>query len=95
MIGPIDAEKNAKEDRLSRAEWIAATALALSVAQGCYVAGVETQRLNDHERRLSALKSSEVMSAGKIETLLVTTTRIDANVAAIADRENERRGNSK
>ena len=75
---------------MTRAEWIAAAALIISLIQGAYVAGVEVQRLNDHDRRISAAETAQSGQAAKIEQLLITTARIDANVAALADRAKER-----
>ncbi|WP_428331975.1 hypothetical protein [Novosphingobium sp.] len=95
MIDLPHTETKSKEDRLNRAEWISAASFGLSVLLLAYVAGVDVQRLNDQDRRLSALESSETMSASKIESLLVTTMRIDTNVTALAEREREHRGGGK
>lgn len=75
--------------RVTRAEWIAAAALVISILQGAYVAGVEVQRLNDHDRRLVNMEEQQDRSDGKIKQLLVTVARIDANVSALTDRTRE------
>lgn len=90
-----ETELQTMERGLTRAEWMAAASLILSTVTGAYLAGVEVQRLNDHDRRLSAVEAAQASSAGKIETLLITTSRIDANVSALTDQakeERERRG---
>lgn len=82
--------------RVTRAEWIAAAALVISILQGAYVAGIEVQRLNDHDRRLANMEEQQDRSAGKIEQLLVTVARIDANVSTLTDdraRERQQKGN--
>lgn len=84
-------ELSNKEAGLTRAEWIAAAALAISIIQGAYVAGVEVQRLNDHDRRLSSIETAQGATQAKIEQLLITTARIDANVEALAERSKEQR----
>lgn len=73
-----------QDQSFTKAEWMAAAALCLSFVQGAYIAGVEIQRLNDQDRRLASLEAAQAASAGKIEQLLITTTRIDANVTALA-----------
>ena len=88
----ITDDQERQEQALTRAEWIAAAALIISCGTGLYTAGIEVQRLNDHDRRLTAVEASQNMASGKIETLLVTTSRIDANVASLAEQAKERRG---
>ena len=89
-----DAQER-QEQALTRAEWIAAAALIISCGTGLYTAGVEVQRLNDHDRRLASVEASQSTQSGKIETLLITTSRIDANVSALAQQAQERRDRSK
>ena len=81
-----------QEKALTRAEWMSAFALIGMVLQGAYLAGVEMQRLNDHDRRLSNIETAQVTSSGKVEQLLITVSRIDANVTALAERAQEQRG---
>lgn len=78
---PVTDPDTNMEQKMTRAEWIAAAALALSAVQGAYIAGVEVQRLNEHDRRLAGLEETDRTTGQKIETLLMTTARIDANVA--------------
>lgn len=73
---------------MTRAEWIAAAALIVSCGTGLYTAGIEVQRLNDHDRRLAAVEASETISTVKIE-------RIDANVSLLVEEAKERRERSK
>jgi basic membrane lipoprotein Med (substrate-binding protein (PBP1-ABC) superfamily) len=91
MSDVTETETRMMERGLNRAEWLGAAALALSFVQGAYIAGVEVQRLNDHDRRLASVESAQASSAGKIETLLITTSRIDANVSALAEQAKEQR----
>ena len=77
-----------QEQALTRAEWIAAAALIVSCGTGLYTAGIEVQRLNDHDRRLAAVEASETISTVKIE-------RIDANVSLLVEEAKERRERSK
>lgn len=79
------------EQGLTRAEWIAAAALGLSLLQGTYIAGVEVQRLNDHDRRIGGLEVQQDGIVSKIEEIRVTNARIDANVAALTEQTRERR----
>lgn len=79
------------ERGLTRAEWIAAASLGLSMLQGTYIAGVEVQRLNDHDRRIISLETGQDQLAAKIEEIRVTSARIDANVTALAEQARERR----
>ncbi len=78
--------------KLSRAEWIAGAAFAISILQASYIAGVEVQRLNDQDRRITEIESVQTAREGKIEQLLIATTRIDANLAALTERANDWRG---
>lgn len=80
------------EKGLTRAEWIAAAALALSLLQGTYIAGVEVQRLNDHDRRIGGLEVGQDRIVSKVEEIRVTSARIDANVSALAEQTRDRRG---
>ncbi len=82
---------NQQATALTRAEWIAAGALIISTGTGLYTAGIEVQRLNDHDRRLAAVEASESTASGKIEQLLITTSRIDANVTTLTDQSKEQR----
>lgn len=77
---------------LTRAEWMAAASLVLSTLTMAYMAGVEVQRLNDHDRRIISLETSQDRMTAKIEEIRVTSARIDANVAALTDQARERRG---
>jgi hypothetical protein len=83
------------ERGVTRAEWFAGAAFLISAASIIYSAGLQTQRINDHDRRLTAVEASQSTAAGKIETLLVTTSRIDANVSALADQAKEQRERGK
>jgi len=76
---------------LTRAEWIAAAALGLSLLQGTYIAGVEVQRLNDHDRRIGGLEVQQDRIVTKVEEIRITSARIDANVAALTEQARERR----
>jgi len=78
---------------LTRAEWMAAASLVLSTLTMAYMAGVEVQRLNDHDRRIISLETSQDRMTAKIEEIRVTSARIDANVAALTEQARERRGN--
>lgn len=80
------------ERGLTRAEWIAAAALALSLLQGTYIAGVEVQRLNDHDRRIGGLEVGQDRIVSKVEEIRVTSARIDANVSALAEQTRDQRG---
>ena len=80
---------------MTRAEWMAAAALVLSMVQGAYIAGVEVQRLNDHDRRLTNIETAQVTSSGKIEQILIAESRIEANIAALADQAKEKRDDRK
>lgn len=73
---------------MTRAEWIAAAALIISCGTGLYTAGIEVQRLNDHDRRLTSVEASETASTVKIE-------RIDANVSLLVEEAKERRERGK
>lgn len=75
---------------MTRAEWMAAAALAVSLIQGAYIAGVEVQRLNDHDRRIIGLEAGQDRMAAKVEEIRVTSARIDANVSALAEQAHER-----
>ena len=74
---------------------MAAAALVLSMVQGAYIAGVEVQRLNDHDRRLTNIETAQVTSSGKIEQILIAESRIEANIAALADQAKEKRDDRK
>jgi hypothetical protein len=71
---------------------MAAASLVLSTLTMAYMAGVEVQRLNDHDRRIISLETSQDRMTAKIEEIRVTSARIDANVAALTDQARERRG---
>lgn len=77
---------------LKRTEWLAYIALIVSLGGGIYIVGVDVQRLNDYDRRIAAMETYQGTSSGKIETLLVTTARIDANVASLTDEQHTHRG---
>jgi hypothetical protein len=93
----MDRERQSlkEEGALTRAEWMAAAALGLSLLQGTYIAGVEVQRLNDHDRRIGGLEVQQDRIATKVEEIRVTSARIDANVAALAEITRERRGGNR
>ena len=95
-IAVIDQYQRRQEAlALTRAEWMAAAALVLSMVQGAYIAGVEVQRLNDHDRRLTNIETAQVTSSGKIEQILIAESRIEANIAALADQAKEKRDDRK
>ena len=77
--------------KMARVEWIAGAALGISILQGAYLVGFDVQRLAEIERRVRDIEGVQTARAGQIEQLLVTTTRVDANVSALTDRLNEMR----
>lgn len=79
------------EQKLTRAEWMGAASLALSALTLAYMAGVQVQQISDLTRRATALEGTQTSNANKIEQLLITTSRIDANVSSLADQAGERR----
>ena len=83
-----DDAQERQEKALTRAEWIAATALIISCGTGLYTAGIEVQRLNDQDRRLTAVEAVATTSATKLE-------RIDANVSLLVEEAKERRERGK
>ena len=78
---------------LTRAEWMAAAGLVLSALSWAYMAGVMVQQIGDLDRRATALEAGRAVNAAKIEQLLITSARIDANVAALTEQARERRNN--
>ncbi len=81
---PFDDAQERQEQALTRAEWIAAGALFISAATGLFEVGVNYQRLNEYDRRLTAVEASATASSTKIE-------RIDANVSLLVEEAKERR----
>ena len=79
------------ERGLSRAEWISVAALIITGMQGAYLAGVVVQQIHDQDRRISAVETVQTSNASKIEQLLITTSRIDANVSSLTDQSRARR----
>lgn len=79
------------EKGLTRAEWMAAASLVLSTLTMAYMAGIEVQRLNDHDRRIIGLEAGQDRMAAKVEEIRVTSARIDANVSALTEQARERR----
>lgn len=73
---------------MTRAEWISSAAFFFAAASIVYSAGIETQRLNDLDRRLTAVEASYGVTAAKVE-------RIDANVTLLVEEEKERREREK
>lgn len=79
------------ERGLTRAEWMAAASLVLSTLTMAYMAGVEVQRMNDHERRIGGLEVGQDRIVTKVEEIRITSARIDANVSALTEQARERR----
>lgn len=79
------------ERGLTRAEWMAAASLVLSTLTMAYMAGVEVQRLNDHDRRIVSLETGQDRMVAKVEEIRVTSARIDANVSALTEQAREGR----
>lgn len=73
-------------NNMTRAEWMAAASLLISTLTMAYMAGIEIQRLNDHDRRIISLEVGQDQQAAKIEEIRVTSARIDANVASLTDQ---------
>jgi hypothetical protein len=69
---------------VSRGEWIALGALALSIAQGVFTLGVIYTRVETHESRLDTQER-------KMDLLIPKVERIDANVTFLAERAREDR----
>jgi len=76
---------------LTRAEWMGAASLGISALTLAYMAGVQVQQINDLDRRATALEAGRAVNAAKIEQLLITSARIDANVASLTEQARERR----
>lgn len=87
---PNDHQKT-MERRVTRADWFAGSALLIASAGIIYSAGLQSQRLDDHDRRLTTIEAAQASNASKVEQLLITTARIDANVSALADRAKDDR----
>lgn len=81
-----------QEQSLTRAEWISSAAFIIAAASIIYTAGIETQRLNDHDRRITVVETTENMQSGKIESVLVTASRIEAKLDAQIDERNREHG---
>jgi hypothetical protein len=79
------------ERGLTRAEWMGAASLSLSALTLAYMAGVQVQQISDLNRRATSLEAVQASNANKIEQLLITTSRIDANVAGLADQARDHR----
>lgn len=69
---------------MSRAEWIAATALGLNVLTLAFFFGAVWRDVQDHGRRLGVVEVSNGDLVAKVE-------RIDANVAFLAELAREDR----
>lgn len=87
---PID-NPTQEERGLTRAEWMGAASLGLSALTLAYMAGVQVQQISDLNRRTTSLETVQQSNATKIEQLLITTSRIDANVASLTEQARDRR----
>ncbi len=94
MNTPTDNE-TMNQRGLNRAEWIAAAAVIISSVGTMFSAGIEVQRINDHERRLTAVEAEQSAIAGKVEQLLSTTSRTAQSVQDIDELLKEQRERSK
>lgn len=77
--------------KITRAEWISAGSLVIAVLNGAYLAGVEVQRLNDHDRRIAGVERAQEQTDGRIEAIGLKVERIDANTKFLADLAREQR----
>jgi len=80
-----------KRISVTRAEWFGALALALSVLEGAYLGGIEAERVNDHDRRITGIEVGQAARSTKIDGLIETTTRMDTELNELIELEKERR----
>lgn len=73
-----------KGPAVTRAEWIAISALGLNVATLVFGLGVMWADIQDHTRRID-------IQERKVDALIPKVERIDANVAFLAERAREER----
>jgi hypothetical protein len=71
-------------EKVTRAEWIAISALVLTVCGQVFSLGVVYQQVQDHERRI-------VVEENKSDAMIPRVERIDANVQFLAEQAREER----
>jgi hypothetical protein len=76
---------------LNRAEWLAAAGLVLSALSWAYMAGVIVQQIGELDRRTAALEIGRQINAAKIETLLISNSRIETIVTEIKEQQRDNR----
>jgi hypothetical protein len=80
----MDNQETIVVEKVTRAEWIAISALVLTVCGQVFSLGVVYQQVQDHERRM-------VIEENKSDAMIPRVERIDANVQFLAEQAREAR----
>ena len=80
------------DDKMNRAEWIAAGAVLLNVATLLFGGGAFWQSVQDHERRLIAIEATDRAREAQMTQILVRLERIDSNTIALKERMDKETG---
>lgn len=71
---------------VTRAEWIAIGALAVSICGGVFSLGVVYADVQDHERRIVSVEAIDREREIQMTQILVRLERIDSNTQALKER---------